>query len=131
MTIDMRYQSRVDLEIEVQIVLRNRSIHALCKNFSRSGMFLATEAMTIPSGTFIELEFAMDEIKWQIDGLVVRQDEKGIGAIFRMPQPELFTTASSHKKAAGRKTRRKVPAAVNLSGSAQSKILPPGSSADF
>lgn len=131
MTIDTRYQSRVDLEVEVQIVHRSRSIHALSKNLSRSGMFLATEAMTIPTGTFIELEFAMDDVQWQIDGLVVRQDEEGIGALFRMPQPELFTNATNRKKASVHRKPRKVPAAPKMSDSVRSKVLPPRSNADY
>ena len=131
MTIDTRYQSRVDMEVEVQIVHRNRSIHALSRNLSRSGIFLTTEAMTIPTGTFIGLEFAMDDVKWQIDGLVVRQDEEGIGAIFRMPQPELFTTATNRKQASEQKSPRKVSAANKMPGAAHSKVLPPRSNADY
>ena len=94
-------------------------------------MFLTTEAMTIPTGTFIELEFALDDVRWQIDGLVVRQDEEGIGAIFKMPQPELFTNATNRKPASRYKPPRKVPAAVEISSAAQSKVLPPRSNADY
>lgn len=131
MTIDTRYQPRLDLEVEVQIVYRNRCIPAQSQNLSRGGMFLKTPAMTIPTGTFIGLEFQINETKWQIDGLVVRRNEEGLGAIFRTPQPELFKTTANYRKAIKSKTARKVQAAVKLSNTALPKTPVPRSNADF
>lgn len=100
MTVDTRHQSRVDLDIDVLIAHRKRSIRARSKNVSSSGMFLHISSTTIPPGTFIGLEFMVDDTSWQIDGLVVRQDAKGIGCLFRMSQPELMNSALHIHKAA-------------------------------
>lgn len=131
MTIDTRYQPRMDLEIEVRIVHRSRCIHALSQNLSRGGIFLKTDSLKISTGTFVALEFALDQTMWQVDGLVVRQDEEGIGAIFRGPQPELFKAAAKFKKASDIKTLHKLPIARKLSKAARPKVPTSGSNADL
>ncbi|MCB1869844.1 MAG: PilZ domain-containing protein [Gammaproteobacteria bacterium] len=131
MTVDTRYQPRVDLGIEVQIVHRSRSIRALSQNLSRGGIFLNTTAIKIPTGTFVGLEFAIDDTTWQIDGLVVRQDKAGIGAIFRVPQPELFKIAANYKKASAGKPPHKLPATSKISDATRRKTPAPSSNADY
>ena len=131
MTIDTRHQPRVELEIEIQIIHRNRCVRALTKNLSSSGMFLQADAMRIPTGTFIGLEFAMHDVVWQIDGLVVRQAEEGVGALFRVPQPELFKSAANIKKASTGNRIRNQPKSLNRSHSAQAKVIVPRSNADL
>jgi len=98
MTVDTRYQPRIDLDIEVEIIYRKRCIQTRSRNVSSGGMFLATAGMTIPPGTFIGMEFTIGEKPWQIDGLVIRQNEIGIVCLFRMPQPELHKSAGNYRK---------------------------------
>ena len=100
MTVDTRYRPRIDLDIDVQVIHRKRCIRARSKNVSSGGIFLVTNATTIPPGTFIGLEFAVDATTWQIDGLVIRQDQDGIVCLFRMPQPELLKSALDFHSAA-------------------------------
>jgi len=131
MTIDTRYQPRIDLETEVQIVHRSRSIRALSRNLSRGGVFLRTDATKIPSGTYIGMEFWIDDTRWQIDGLVVRQDEEGMGAIFKMPQPELYRTAANFNKASTGKPRRELRPGLKLANASRRKATVQGSNADL
>lgn len=100
MTVDTRHQARVDLDIDVLIAYRKRCIRARSVNVSDSGMFLQVNSTTIPPGTYIGLEFVIDNTSWQIDGLVVRQDANGIGCLFRMAQPELISSALGMHRAA-------------------------------
>ena len=94
MTIETRHQQRVRLSFDVHIVYRGRLFQASAGNVSREGMFLRVGALTLPTGTLIEMEFKLGVKKWLIAGLVVRQSPSGIGIMFRNPQLALFKLAS-------------------------------------
>ena len=118
MTVDTRYQPRVDLDIEVQVIHRKRCIHARSKNVSSGGIFLLADATSIPPGTFIGLEFTIGDTSWQIDGLVIRQDHEGIVCLFRMPQPELLKIARNPEQNRKKGASGETPAAPRLINSA-------------
>ena len=95
MTIETRHQRRVRLNFDVNIIYRGRLFQASAGNLSSEGMFLRTDALTLPTGTLIEMEFKLGVIKWLIAGLVVRQSPSGIGIMYRNPQMALFELASN------------------------------------
>lgn len=93
MTIETRHQQRVRLTFDVHIIYRRRLFQAAASNLSSEGIFLTTGALTLPTGTLIDMEFKLGVRKWLIAGLVVRQNPSGIGIMFRNPQPTLFKLA--------------------------------------
>jgi hypothetical protein len=98
MSIEKRYQERVDLEFDAQLVYRRRGFPVRIKNLSTEGIFLETGVLTIPTGTLVDMEFDLAEHSWQISGLVVHRAPEGIGVMFRMDQPELFSLAREVRK---------------------------------
>jgi hypothetical protein len=48
------------------------------------------QALTLPTGTPIELELSCLGREWLIPAVVIHGDNAGIGVMFREPQTELF-----------------------------------------
>jgi hypothetical protein len=90
MTVDTRHQARIELDCEAHIFYRQRCFRARAANFSCDGMYLRTHALTLPTGTLIEIELPLADQYRRIAGLVVRQGERGIGVLFRTPQQEIY-----------------------------------------
>ena len=93
MAIEKRHHQRVDLEFNAQLVYRRRGFPVRVKNLSTEGIFMETGALTIPTGTLVDMEFGLADHSWQISGLVVHRCPEGVGVMFRMDQPELLDQA--------------------------------------
>ncbi len=93
MSVERRYHQRIERDLGVAIRYRQRTFMARLGNLSMGGIFLQREFLTIPTGTLIELELSLEGRQWQVSGLVVHADSRGIGVMFRVLQPELFMAA--------------------------------------
>jgi hypothetical protein len=92
MTIERRHSPRIEADIETQILHRGRCFFTRVANLSREGLFLQTDALTIPPGMFIDISLNVGTHHWQMSGLVIWSCPKGIGVVFRISQPELYET---------------------------------------
>ncbi|EGV51270.1 PilZ domain-containing protein [endosymbiont of Riftia pachyptila] len=92
MTIEKRYNRRIPITFDVQIIHRNRCITAQANGTSSTGISLRDKALTIPTGRFIEMSFNLGAHQWQVFGLVIWSTPEQIGIMFQFPQPELFET---------------------------------------
>jgi Tfp pilus assembly protein PilZ len=90
MTIERRHSPRIETGIQTQILHRGRCFSTRVINLSREGLFLQTDALTIPSGMFIDISLTLDDHHWQMSGLVIWSCPKGVGVVFRVSQPELY-----------------------------------------
>jgi hypothetical protein len=93
MTIERRHSPRIETGIEAQILHRGRCFFTRVTNLSREGLFLQTDALTIPPGMFIDISLNVGSNHWQMSGLVIWSSAKGIGVVFRISQPELYEAA--------------------------------------
>lgn len=88
---EKRYCARHPLELPVYIRYHKRPfLTATARNVSTGGLFLSVKALTLPTGTPIELEFRCLGKRWLLSALVIHGDNSGIGVMFKSPQPELF-----------------------------------------
>lgn len=89
---ERRYCARHQLELlPVYIRYHKRPfLTATARNVSAGGLFLSVKALTLPTGTPIELEFRCLGKRWLLPALVIHGDNSGIGVMFTSPQSELF-----------------------------------------
>lgn len=91
MTVERRYSTRYAVDLQVHIVYRRRRFfNARARNLSEQGMYLDVRAITLPTGTLIELELDCLGQAWRIPAVVVHHQARGVGVMFRDPQPELY-----------------------------------------
>ncbi|MCG8428896.1 MAG: PilZ domain-containing protein [Chromatiales bacterium] len=89
MSIERRYNKRIEYRHQAQIVYGGRGFPVTIKNLSAEGMFLETHLLTIPTGNLVELEFTLGEQNWSISALVIHANRHGLGVAFKTSQPEL------------------------------------------
>ena len=88
--------SRHPVEFEVTIRYRQRRFPvAFARNLSPEGMYVQTVNLTLPTGTLVEIELDRWGRQWLIPAVVVDSDVRGVGLMFRTPQPELYAQATS------------------------------------
>jgi hypothetical protein len=98
MSVERRYSSRHPVDVRVQIRYRKRRFYcAHARNLSTDGMYLDIQAVTLPSGTLVELELDHQGRDWLVPAVVVHQDGRGIGVMFRDPQVDLFRDLTRSK----------------------------------
>lgn len=68
---------------------------ARARNLSPNGIYVQTAKLTLPIGTLIEIELDYWERQWLIPAIVVHSDARGVGFMFRIPQPELYHYATA------------------------------------
>lgn len=92
MSVERRYSKRYPIDLQVHILYRRRRFsNARAWNLSEQGMYLDVQAVTLPTGTLVELEFHCLGREWLIPAIVVHhQGSGGIGVMFRDPQRELY-----------------------------------------
>jgi len=92
MTDERRYSARHRLDLPVYIRYHKRPfLGARARDLSSGGMFLSVQALTLPIGTPIELEFRCLGRRWMLPAIVSFGDNAGIGVMFQEPQPTLFS----------------------------------------
>lgn len=88
---ERRLGARQPIDRAVYIRYRKRRFPgAQARNIAVAGMFLEVQALTLPVGTSVELEFRHLGRDWLIPASVTRSNENGLGIIFSEAQPELF-----------------------------------------
>jgi hypothetical protein len=91
MTGERRYCARHRIELPVYIRYHKRPfLGAVARNLSVGGMFLSVQALILPTGTPIELEFRCLGKRWLLPAIVTHGDNSGIGVMFQEPQTTLF-----------------------------------------
>ncbi|MCU0834875.1 MAG: PilZ domain-containing protein [Chromatiaceae bacterium] len=99
MSVERRYSARYPVDLPVDIRYRKRRFYsARACNLSTDGMYLQVQALTLPTGTLVELELVCEGSGWLVPAVVVHHDASGVGVMFRDPQPELFQ-ALTHPRA--------------------------------
>lgn len=88
---ERRYCARHRLELPVYIRYHKRPfLTATARSLSAGGMFLSVKALTLPTGTPIELELRALGKRWLLPAIVSHGDNSGIGVMFQTAQPTLF-----------------------------------------
>ena len=95
MTIEKRHLLRTQENFNAQLVYRGRAFSVTVKNLCDGGVFLETEALQIPQGTLVDLEFYYGGNDWQISGLIVHRNSHGFGVMFKVIQPEIISRQNS------------------------------------
>lgn len=91
MSVERRYSTRHPVNFLVYIRYRRRRFsEAAARNLSVQGLYLEVKALTVPTGTFVELEFDCLGREWLLPALVIHREANGIGIMFCDPQPELY-----------------------------------------
>ncbi|MEY6433156.1 PilZ domain-containing protein [Thioalkalicoccus limnaeus] len=91
MSVERRYSTRHPVDFLVYIRYRRRRFsEAAARNLSVQGLYLDVRALTVPTGTFVELEFDCLGREWLLPALVIHRESNGIGIMFCDPQPELY-----------------------------------------
>jgi len=91
MVVERRYSKRCAVHFPVAIRYREgRPFPAKARDLSLEGMFLEVGSLILPRGTLVDLEFSTAGRSWRIAVLVVHMGARGIGVMFREPQPELY-----------------------------------------
>jgi hypothetical protein len=98
---ERRYDARHRLDLPVYIRYHKRPfLAAMARNVSAGGMFLSVKALTLPTGTPIELELRSLGKRWLLPAIVIHGDNSGIGVMFESPQNALFHELISETSAA-------------------------------
>ncbi|NEX15451.1 MAG: pilus assembly protein PilZ [Halochromatium sp.] len=88
---EKRYCARHQLELPVYIRYHKRPfLTATARSVSAGGMFLSVKALTLPTGTQIELELRTLGKRWLLPAIVIHGDNSGIGVMFQTAQTALF-----------------------------------------
>ena len=91
MTVERRYSDRLTVEFDVQIRYRGRRCPiAHARNISQDGMYVRTNHLTLPRGNMLELQLRRWGREWLIPAIVVHDDTRGVGLMFRETQSELY-----------------------------------------
>lgn len=97
---ERRYCARHPLELPVYIRYHKRPfLTATARNLSAGGLFLSVKALTLPTGTPIELECRCLGKRWLLPAIVIHGDNRSIGVMFKSPQTELFHDLIQHTDA--------------------------------
>ncbi|MBK1701651.1 PilZ domain-containing protein [Thiococcus pfennigii] len=111
MSVERRYSKRYAIDLQVQIRYRRRRFsHAWARNLSEQGMYLDVRAVTLPTGTLVELELQCLGREWLIPAIVIHHQGGGIGVMFRDPQDELYRGLIGAHELAHRPHRPAIPA---------------------
>jgi hypothetical protein len=98
---ERRYSARHALDLPVYIRYRKRRfLGARARAISVGGMFLEVRSLTLPNGTLIDLEFSRLGKDWRVPAIVIHGSGRGLGVMFREPQPTLFQEMLSTADAA-------------------------------
>ncbi len=98
---ERRYCARHRLELPVYIRYHKRPfLTATARSISAGGMFLSVKALTLPTGTQIELELRALGKRWLLPAIVIHGDNNGIGVMFQTAQPTLFQELINNNSAA-------------------------------
>jgi hypothetical protein len=96
MMLERRRSARHPVELEVTMRYRQRRFPiARVRDLSPEGMHVQTANLTLPTGTLIEIELDRWGRQWLIPAMVTHGDARGVGLMFRTPQPELYEYATS------------------------------------
>jgi len=91
MPVERRYSKRIRVDYEVELGYRGRRLpNAKARNLSPEGIYIALDNLTLPSGTLLELEIRRWGREWFVPAIVVHGDSRGVGLMFREPQPVLY-----------------------------------------
>lgn len=93
MTLERRAHPRTCVDVSAQIIHRGRSISTRVRDLSYEGLLLRTDALTIPTGTLIDISLSLAGHQWQISGQIIWSCNRKMGVMFRIPQPELYEIA--------------------------------------
>jgi hypothetical protein len=66
------------------------SYPALGKNLSREGIFICSPQIVISPYSLVELAFCHDELPFRLEAMVVHNNQRGMGVLFREPQDALY-----------------------------------------
>lgn len=72
---------------------RRPFLNATARELSVDGMLLSVQALTLPSGTPVELELRCLGVRWLLQASVSQGGSGGIRVLFDEPQPELLAAA--------------------------------------
>lgn len=91
MTVERRYSDRLTVEFDVEIRYRGRRVPiAHARNISQDGMYVRINHLTLPRGNMLELQLRRWGREWLILAIVVHDDTRGVGLMFRETQSELY-----------------------------------------
>ncbi|MCF6283118.1 MAG: PilZ domain-containing protein [Candidatus Polarisedimenticolaceae bacterium] len=95
MAVQKRYQARLKINKEIHLIYRKRAFTAYAVNLSSEGMGLQVEALSIPTGMFLELDFHIGDKHWQIPAVVTHSSTRELGVMFLSKQDLLYTSLLS------------------------------------
>lgn len=90
MAVERRHSKRLALAYDVRLIYRKRSFLARMCNLSQEGMCLKINALSIPRGMMLELDFQLAGRHWQIPSLVTHHSPGELGVMFVSEQCALF-----------------------------------------
>jgi hypothetical protein len=83
--------NRADLDLPIFIRYRNRHFQgARLRALSSQEVEVSVQALTLPPGTPVEVEFLHSGRSWRLPAQVATESTDGLGLRFRDPQPELL-----------------------------------------
>ncbi len=92
MTVQKRYQRRLPLNRDIELIYNKRSLSGKAKNLSAEGMGLQVEALSIPKGMLLEVDLHIEGGHWQIPAVVVHSTATRLGVMFLTRQDLLYAT---------------------------------------
>ncbi len=96
MTMQKRYQRRLQLNRDIELIYNKRSLSGYAKDLSAEGMGLQIEALRLPKGMLLEVKLHVDETHWQIPAVVVHSTATRLGVMFLTRQDLLYTSLLIH-----------------------------------
>ena len=95
MSVERRYSKRLPVNFPALVRYREyRPFAGRACNLSLEGAYLEAQALNIPTGTLVDLEFLVHGRQWRLAALVVQLDPNGLGLMFRDSQPDLYQVFS-------------------------------------
>ena len=67
---------------------------ARARDLSANGIYAQIASLTLPVGTLIEIELEQWGREWSIPAVVAHGGARGVGLMFRTPQPDLIRYAT-------------------------------------
>lgn len=96
MTVEKRFHKRMDIDIDVHILHRERHITATAEDITPYGMLLRTDKLAVPNGMLLEISIELDNCIKTISGLVIWTRQNRIGVMFPQIQSALYTAAEAY-----------------------------------
>ncbi len=90
MAVQKRYQTRLTIDQEIQLIYRKRAFTASAIDLSAEGMGLQVGALSIPTGMFLELDFHINGTHWQIPTVITHSSPNNLGVMFLTKQEPLY-----------------------------------------